>query len=284
MKWTLQNGLILFVAAFLVNCAGTGSSEDQDESSGLSEIEEDINPGQSKAAAPKEEVREEPQESKYDLYKKFKLARKSNQFKAAWKAAGDILARNPNDLKVFNGLASMSISQRKYSKARLLLGKVLAKDPQNSAALNNLGVVEMKSNNLRLALINFKKALESNSRNAAASANLGAIYLQYRNYPTAVAALETAIDNGDESIETFNNYAFALGGNGDNSKASRYYEKALAKDQSNLKVMLNYAAHLIERAGDKKKGLKYLNKVRFVANEPGILKRVNKLAKIAEAP
>lgn len=220
--------------------------------------------------------------SNFDLYKKYKEARLAKDSRVASQVASDILSRNPNDPKILNALAVINIEQGKPDMARLMLNKVLSRDPNNSPALNNLGVIELKSENLRLALINFKKAITSDSKNSAAQANLGSIYLQYRNYDAAVAALESAVDNGDSSVETLSNYAVALSGKGDIDKANKYFDKALAKDQNNVTVLVNFSAHLIDRAHDPKKALGVLNKVRFSAHEPAILEKVNGLSRKAE--
>ncbi len=216
------------------------------------------------------------------LYKRFIEAKQARQFKAATDIAGQILARNPNDIKVFNALAVMSIDHGKYELARMFLDKILTKEPGNSAALNNLGVIELKTDNLRLALVQFKKAIGSDSRNKAAHANLGSICLQYRNFQCASTELMAAYDNGDQGTDTLNNLGFALAGAGHYDQAESYYDKAGAKNSSNVTVLLNYAVLLIEHANRPQDGIKVLNKLRFVAHEPAILEKVDYLAKKAE--
>jgi Flp pilus assembly protein TadD len=216
------------------------------------------------------------------LYRRFNEARRTKQLRAASEIAGQILARNPNDVRVMNALSIMNIEQGKYEMARLFIGKVLAKDPNNSAALNNLGVIELKTDNLRQALVQFKRAIILSGKNRAAHANLGAIYLQYRNYQNAAAELEAAYDNGDESPETLSNLAFALSGLGQVDRAAKMYEKATSKQSANPAILYNYAVLLIEKANRPKDGLKLLNKIRFTSTEPGIIERANNLARKAE--
>ena len=150
--------------------------------------------------------------------------------------------------------------------------------------MNNLGVVELKTGNLRLALANFKKSTEVDSGNKYAHANLGVVYLQYRNYHNAAQELQAAVDHGDQSTATLSNLGFAMTGVGKFSEAEDAYEKALKKEASNSTVMINYAALLIQHEGKTDKGIKLINKIRFVAHEPAILERAESLAKIAEGP
>lgn len=226
------------------------------------------------------EVDETPKEKpKSDQYKKFSDALKSKQFKIASDTASEILARDPKDTKVLNGLAVMSIEQGKLDLARMYIGKVLSHDAFNSAAYNNLGVVELKSDNLRLALVQFKKSLELDSDNKSANANLGAIYLQYRNYQNALDVLKEAVNNGDESPETYTNLGYAYKGLGRYTDAESSYEKALAKDPNNSIILLNYAALLVEHTKDTAKASKIINKLRFVAKEPAIIEKANQLSR-----
>jgi Tfp pilus assembly protein PilF len=223
-----------------------------------------------------------PQSTMIEYYKKFNDARLSRNYKAAQDAAGEILARNPNDLKILNALAIMAIEQGKFDLARLLLGKVLAKDPNNTSALNNLGLVEFRTDNLRLALAKFKRAVEIDSGNRAAHANLGNIYLQYRNYPNAATELQAAVDNGDKGLDTLNNLGIALTHTGKYDQAVDTYERAISKDANNPTVLLNYSVLLVEHVNRPKKAMKFLNKIRLASNDSAILEKVNQLAKRAE--
>jgi Flp pilus assembly protein TadD len=223
-----------------------------------------------------------PSGSSNELYNRFNNSRSRKDWQGTFDAAGEILARNPNDTKVLNALACLAIDQDKDDMGRLLLNKVLALEPNNSAALNNLGVIELKADNLRMALIDFKKATETDPRTRAAHANLGTIYLQYRNYLNASAELESAVENGDQSPATLNNLGFAKAGAGDFGKARSAYEKAMSKDPGNIPMMLNYAALLVDHTGDKSEAIKLLNKIRFIAHEPAILNKVEVLLRKAE--
>src|ERR1035438_7282859 len=94
------------------------------------------------------------------MYKKFADARKAKNVKAAQEAAGEILSRNPDDLKTLNALAVLAIDQGKYDLAHMFLSKVFKSDPNNPSAHNNAGVIFLKSDDLRMALVEFKKTLE----------------------------------------------------------------------------------------------------------------------------
>jgi len=276
--------IALFALLLVAGCSTQEKSGGDGTSSETEEALQDSGQGLQSSESKPAEAPKAPEVSSYDLYKKYRDARVAKDYRAASQYASEILSRNPNDPKILNALATSAIESGKLDLARLILGKILYRDPNNSPALNNIGVVELKSDNLRLALINFKRAAAADARNKAALANLGAIYVQYRNYGAAVSALETAIDYGDQATDTMNNYAIALSGVGDKDRATKQFEKTLAKDQNNVNVMVNYAAHLIDRAGDSKKALGILNKVRFIAHEPAILERVNSLTRKAEAP
>ncbi|MCC6276357.1 MAG: tetratricopeptide repeat protein [Oligoflexia bacterium] len=216
-------------------------------------------------------------------YRRFNEARLSKNFKLAQEIGGEILARQPNDLRILNALGIMAIEQNKLSLARLLIGKVLAKEPSNSAAQNNLGLIELKSGNLRLALSHFKKSIEINPSNRSARANLGQIYLSYRNYTAAAAELESAVRSGDESVETLSNWGVALSRTGQSEQAIEAFEKALKKNEGNAVVQLNYAVLLLDQVNRPKKALKFLNKIRSSSTDPAIIEKAIQMAKRAEA-
>jgi Tfp pilus assembly protein PilF len=215
------------------------------------------------------------------MYKRFNDARGAKNTKGAYEAAGEILARSPNDPQVLNGLAALAIDQGKYDLARLLTNKVLTRDPRNAAALNNQGVIELKADNLRQALVDFKQATASGTSRAA-HANLGTIYLQYRNYQSASVELARAVELGDQSLETLVNAGTACKGAGQFDKAEGYFEKALAKDPNNNALLLNYSALLVENLNKPQPALKMLNKLRFSAHDPAIIERANQLAQKAQ--
>jgi len=218
------------------------------------------------------------------LYHRFELARKQNDFTTINQVAGEILSRNPGDVRVLNTLASIAIQQEKYDLARLYCTKVLAKDPNNGAAYNNRGVIELKTDNLRLALEQFKRATEVDGKNKAAHANLGAIYLKYRNYQNAALELQAAVENGDQSPDTLSNLGFALTGIADYKNAEKAYQRALTQESNNLIVSLNYATLMVEKTHKYKEAIRLLNKIRFIAREPAILDKVEILLRKAENP
>jgi Flp pilus assembly protein TadD len=294
----LINGAFLAAALYLSACgspAKKSATSNGANSSTTNELnvspEENINENDSLAPSGEQSENTELKKtetaaveiSNSDLYKKFKQARGAKQTRQVHEAATELLARNPGDQVVLNGLGSLYVEQEKYDLARMVINKVLEKNPGNSTALNNLGVVELKTNNQRLALTDFKKAIESDPTNKFAHMNLGGIYLRYLNYQSAATELQAAVDHGDESLATFNNLGFALTGSDKYAEAKDAYEKALAKDSNNQIVMLNYAALLIEHAGSPEKGLDLIHKIRSLSNEPAILDKAEALTKMARA-
>jgi len=218
-----------------------------------------------------------------EVYKRFDQARKSKRIQEAVDAAGELLARNPNDIVVLNGLATLYIETGKLEAAKLVLSRALAKAPNESALHNNAGLIELKSKNLRGALIEFKKAVKEDGRNRSAHANLGVVYLQYQNYKAAADELRAAVSDGDQRPEILCDYALALKMTGQIDRALEMYERATGRAPNSVPIMLNFATLLIENANRPKRGLKVINKIRMVATEPDILEKTRELARKAEA-
>jgi cellulose synthase operon protein C len=69
---------------------------------------------------------------------------RSGQADAADKTLADWLAKHPDDLVTEEQLASLQITQQKYTDAKANLQTILAKQPHNVQALNNLAWVDQK--------------------------------------------------------------------------------------------------------------------------------------------
>ncbi|HMN67420.1 MAG TPA: hypothetical protein PKC28_02680, partial [Bdellovibrionales bacterium] len=76
-----------------------------------------------------------------------------------------------------------------------------------------------------------------------------------------------------------NNYALALSGTGDTSKAKSIYQDILKADNSNVVALTNYSILLIRRMNDKKEGEKQLNRLKFLSEDDRTRKVIEELEK-----
>ncbi len=236
-----------------------------------------------------EEVKDSKKDRKENLHpsvsdgslKSFSRILQTNDEDKILDEASKILAVNPNQEKVLNGIGVFYLKNKKQEMARYFFKKVMDINPNNSSALNNMGVIAIDNKEERKAMEYFKKAIDAENDNVAALGNLGTIYLKYEDYEKAQEALKRAYSYDKSNITIANNYAVALTGNNQIGKALDIYED-LAKSR-NVSVQLNEAILWGEFKQDFVKARELLNKIRIITTDPVILKKVNDLSKWMES-
>jgi tetratricopeptide (TPR) repeat protein len=206
------------------------------------------------------------------------------------KAAAVILSKNPSHVETLNALAVYYFEAKKFGMAKLLIKRALKDHPSEPALLNNLGVVYLAEGDLRLAIEQFRKSIAAKSDYRIGATNLASIYLEYHDYQRSLSPLEegykssrTDLRRGDVSaIEIANNYALALMGVGENSKAGEVFTEIVATNSRWPVPYLNYAILLVEVQKKKNDAVRVLSKLKFMTDDREILRRVNELERKLE--
>lgn len=206
------------------------------------------------------------------------------------RAVSKILGRDQTNLDALNALAVFYIEKNKLGLAKIILNRALETHPDEKALHNNLGIIYLYDGELRLAISSFKKAVGLNRNYRIGLANLGSIYLEFGDYLRAIEPLEAgySLIKGDirgnkEAVEIANNYAVALVGAGEASKAKSIYEKILDSDSRNIGVLLNYATLLTKTLKDKSAARRAISRLKFVSDSSKYNKKAEELDKFLEA-
>lgn len=267
--------------SLIVAVAGCSSSNiknyNDDEKNHGGQLNSEIEGAKSSTAKKATSVEKEvaPQ-SAGDLESKFEAAVNSQREDQMISAGGELLARNPDNIKILGGFGVFYLKNNQPDAAKIYFDRVLAKDPKNADANNGMGIIAMKENKELEGQTYFKKALLGDDDHVGANANLGAFYLKYLDYEKAVVLLENAYSEDRSNAAIANNYAIALRGTGKIDKAMSIYKSIDSKNQK-IPVLLNQAILLAEFKKDSNGAKDFLNKIRFITTDPVILKKVNTL-------
>lgn len=214
------------------------------------------------------------------------------RFSNAWKAKDEhmmidavvkVLGKDSNDLKALNALAVFYIQDGKPGMGRILITRALKPFPNEPALHNNVGVIYLNENKQRMAIGSFRKSTELKKGYPIGSANLGSIFVEYKDYAKAVNLLQEGYSSVKSDLrrgvglEVANNYALALSGSGDTSKAKSIFQDILKAENQNTTALLNYTILLIRRLKDKKEGEKMLNRLKFLVDDSHTRARVEEL-------
>jgi Flp pilus assembly protein TadD len=197
--------------------------------------------------------------------------------------ASKFLAKNQNDLVTLNAMAMHYFNRKKTDLTKLILAKALKKYPNSPAIHNNFGLVYLREKKMVEAISSFRQAQKLDSNHPESAANLGSLLVKTKNYPAAAPLMAKAYRVMDKDIVVANNYAVSLMGTKNFKGAEEVFANAKAGEGNNATVLLNYAILLIEHMKDKKTGLKIVNKIRFLSQDEGILRKAQQLADKAEA-
>ncbi len=200
-------------------------------------------------------------------------------------AASRILAKDPDHLLALNSLAMFSFQQGRPGLARIILNRALEKHPNQPGLYNNLGVIELSEKNLRAAITAFRRSLDVGRDYLFGATNLASIYLEHKDYSRAIAPLEQSfrsqranVRRGEATaLEIANNFAVALTGVGEFRRARDIYKDILDNDARNIAVLYNYAILLVERLQEFDEARGVISRVKFVADDPQILRRMDQL-------
>lgn len=211
-------------------------------------------------------------------------ALKSNSEDLIVDRASKILAKDPDHLKALNALAVYYFKTKKYGMAKIIINRALAKNPKEPALHNNLAIIYLAEGDMRSAIQSFRQSLASGPYRLG-TVNLSSILLENYDFKKAVGPLEDAysevrsdLGRGQSTaVDLANNYAVALMGSGDGSKAKRVFQTILESGSRDPEVYLNYAILQVDIMNDKKDGQKTLSKLQFMTDDAKILRQAQEL-------
>ncbi len=207
---------------------------------------------------------------------------KSQNEEGIYRAATQILAQNPNDVKALNALGVYYYKKSRYMGAQYFFSRAIKVQPA-SDLYNNMALTQLALGEKREGIKLLRKAMELNSGDGIAAANLGSIYVQEKDYAKARVVLETAVRQTAKTQKNLSNYGVALAAAGKDDSAKLMYEEALKLNNNSQETILNYAILLIEHLNLRQEGLQQLDRLRFSSPDETIKKRMNELENKAKS-
>lgn len=202
---------------------------------------------------------------------------RSNSDEQIFRAATDVLVKNPNDLQALNAMGLYHYRKAQHSAAQIFLNRALKVNPNNSDTHNNLGLVFLAQAEDDRALASFKQALRVNSNDANAGANAGSIYLQSKDYIKAEIALRPAVRKYNRDVRILTNYAISQVGLKKYSEAEEKYKEALKIQDSFQPAMLGLAILYVDHLNKPAEGLELINRIKFLGPSSESRSRINLL-------
>lgn len=286
--------LLFIILAFVSSC---GSKTVNKEAGDDMEAEFDSpasNSETKKTAAKRKELEDIPAPVAKKIenadYKRLAEARKSRSEANIVKVASEILSKDQNDVTALNTLAVYYADTKRYGMARQILNRALKDHPQEPALYNNMGVIYLAENEPRLALESFRKAIQLKPGYRIGAGNLASIYLEHRDYTRSISPLEESYRStrsdlsrgSDYAVQVANNYAVALMGTGENSKAEDVFEKIVSSNTRRVEPYFNYSILLVDVLKKKKDALRILSKLQLMTEDREILRTAQDLEKKAQ--
>ncbi len=205
--------------------------------------------------------------------------------------SAQILSSDPDDVVALNSLALLYYDKNERGLSKLLLNRIIKKTAKKDTAfaLNNLGVLYVSEGEIKDAVNAFRSSLRANVNYEIAAVNLGAIALKYGDLGRALSSLEDGYDfvqdgikNGDETAQAIgNNYALALIGNNDYSKAESILDEIFLAESRNATILLNYAVLLVRYLDKKSDATMLLTKIKYLTGDRKKVKLIHQLQKEA---
>ena len=222
--------------------------------------------------------------SKEDI-EALKIAKKDNLEPQLVNAAAKILGVEPDNLLALNTLGVFYFRKGKLGLSKIILKRALSSHPDEPALHNNLGIIYLTEGDQRTAINFFKKSLDLDPDYSIAATNLASIYLEYQDYNRALSPLEDGYkvvreklkDGEEESVGVANNLAVALSNQDQVKKAQDIYQEILDGPSKSIIVLLNYTVLLVERLKSKDEALNMISKIKFLADSPKVIRRVEQL-------
>jgi tetratricopeptide (TPR) repeat protein len=160
-------------------------------------------------------------------------------FSKAERYLNKVVSLKPDDLEVFNLLASIYSYQRNYSAAVSTYNKIIELNPNLDAAHYGLGETHSKMRNWKEAIPPLEKAFELNADNKAAILLIGNVYIELRDFVKAAESYEKYIGmNPEDPTEAYTQLGLAYFEAENFEKAAPAFKEALKAN--NQDINLNY--------------------------------------------
>ncbi|MGZ6142977.1 MAG: tetratricopeptide repeat protein [Myxococcales bacterium] len=143
-------------------------------------------------------------------------------------AVRQVLVRHPADADAYRNLAAIEADRGHVRLAESALNNARKLDDKDAGSLNSLGLLAMRRDDATAARAYFEQATQLDASFAPAWANLGALALQYRDYAGAEQAYAKAVALDGTRWETHLARGWALEGLRKAKDARAEYEKVLA--------------------------------------------------------
>ncbi len=111
---------------------------------------------------------------------------------------GEVLKRDPNNLKAKSKIAMTYVSSANPMQGILMLREVLEQDPQNEDALFNMGILSLQSAQYDKAAERLEALLKVNPEHFQAMFYLGVSYKELNNKQEAIKWLTKAKETGND--------------------------------------------------------------------------------------
>lgn len=194
------------------------------------------------------------------------------------KAAGKVLALDPNHLKALNYLSLYYLNRNQLGLAKIILKRIITAHPDAPSSYNNQGIIALKEREMDSAVSAFSKSLSVDSGYFPALVNLSSLYMSYYDYEKALPLLKKAYAavkrtknavRSQDYVKIANNYAVSLTWSGQVEEAGSVYRSLMTKNQTSAAVFINYAHFLIE-------SLKSLSEAGEVLSQASLIARTNR--------
>lgn len=207
---------------------------------------------------------------------------KSQKEDAIYKAATDVLASSPSDVKALNAMGLLHLRRGQPFAAQYFFNKALEKN-QSAELYNNRGLALLAALDQKEAIRSFRKALEINPKEISAASNLAAIYAQSRDFNKVANLLEPLSAKIKKDFKTLNNLAIAYANTKRESLAEGLYTEALAASPQSKEILYNQAVLYVERMHQMEKGQEKIAQLKSLSPSDGMKSKINELENKAKA-
>ncbi|XP_043933670.1 Bardet-Biedl syndrome 4 protein isoform X3 [Protopterus annectens] len=187
-------------------------------------------------------------------------------YQKAFEHLGNALTYDPNNYRAILAAGSMMQTHGDFDVALTKYRVAACSVPESSPLWNNIGMCFFGKKKYVAAISCLKRANYLSPFDWKILYNLGLVHLTMQQYASAFHFLSAAINLQPRMGELYMLLAVALTNLEDPENAKKAYDQAVATDQSNPLVNLNYAI-LLYNQGDKKSALRQYQEMERKVNK-----------------
>ena len=140
----------------------------------------------------------------------------------------EILKVDPGFVQAYNDMGAAWIARKQFRSASMCIDKALAIDPDYAEAHNNRGVIKKNLRQFDAAIASYREALRCKPDYPMALFNLGTIHFIRKEYALAEPLYRQALALDPRQVESYQNLAFILAGQGKLEEAKWYSDSGYA--------------------------------------------------------